>query len=381
MRIAILGGGNGAHACAAHLALKGHQVNMFELPQFESNIEAVIERGGIEISGSVISGFAKLNKVTTNIAEAIDDVELIMQVVPAFGHRKFAETCIPYLKDGQYVVLNPGNGSSLEWYKILKDSAVKKDVKIAETHSLTYACRLQNPGHVQVNHACPKVWFAAMPSKDTSEMLALFKELYPSAVAAKNVLEAFFLNGNPIHHPTGTILNAGRIEYVYGHLQGNLYKTGTDFYMYREGLTPSVVRVAEALDEERLAICRALDLSEITTIEKLYEDGFSVTPDGKPYPNLYEAYHSEVFCGPHASKGPTSLKSRYITEDIPYGLVTWASIGEMLGIKTPTMHALIHLASILNKTDYWKEGRTAEKLGITHMTIDQLKKYLEMGEE
>lgn len=47
----------------------------------------------------------------------------------------------------------------------------------------------------------------------------------------------------PLLHPVGCLLNAGRIERSHG-----------EFYMYEEGMTPSVVHVIESLDRERLKI-------------------------------------------------------------------------------------------------------------------------------
>lgn len=381
MKVAVLGGGNGGHACAGHLALQGHEVNMYELPEFKNNVATTMKQGSVLVSGPDFSGIGKLNKVTTNIEEAIEDVKVVMLVVPAFAQKRFAETFERYLEDDQFVVLNPGYGGSLELYKILKDKVSRRSVKIGETNTLTYACRIQTPGQVRIELVCTKIRFAAMPSKFTDDMLSVFRELYPSTIKAKNVLETCLLIGNPMHHTAGTIFNAGRIEYAYGQLKGNLYKTGEDFYMYREGLTPSVVRIIEALEQERLEISGALALTETTQLRKLYEHGYSVTVDGEPFPSLYEAYHSKVFSGSLASKGPTSLKERYITEDVPYGLVTWSSLGEILGVKTPTMRALIHLASILNETDYWEKGRTTREFGIANMTAGQLNNYVSLGEE
>ena len=57
MKIAVLGSGNGGCAVAADCALHGHEVNLFDFPQFSSNIEAIAKAKGIKATGQV-DGFA-----------------------------------------------------------------------------------------------------------------------------------------------------------------------------------------------------------------------------------------------------------------------------------------------------------------------------------
>src|SRR5690625_7541912 len=101
--VAILGAGNGGFAFAGYLGLKGHKVRLFEIPQFGDNLKEVERAGGIEVVGTV-EGFGKVDKVTTDIKEAIAGVELILVVVPAYAHRGIALACAPYLSEVQIVV-------------------------------------------------------------------------------------------------------------------------------------------------------------------------------------------------------------------------------------------------------------------------------------
>ena len=69
----------------------------------------------------------------------------------------------------------------------------------------------------------------------------------------------------------------------------------------------------------------------------------------------------------------------FITEDVPYGLVPWASLAEKLGVETPIMRALIALASAVNETDYWSVGRSLERLGMGGMSVEEVKSFVETG--
>lgn len=98
--IAVCGCGSAGTAIAADLSLKGCKVNLFELTEFEKNIAPVREHKGIKLTGTTSSGktgFAKLNKITTDAQEAIEDVELIMITVPAPAHGVFLKPFLPIL--------------------------------------------------------------------------------------------------------------------------------------------------------------------------------------------------------------------------------------------------------------------------------------------
>ena len=62
-------------------------------------------------------------------------------------------------------------------------------------------------------------------------------------------------------------------------------------------------------------------------------------------------------------KGPTKVDSRYISEDVPQGLVMLEALGKSLSVATPLVSSLIEIASAALGRDLRMEGRTPEKLG------------------
>ncbi|RLC73573.1 MAG: hypothetical protein DRI26_00500, partial [Chloroflexi bacterium] len=77
--------------------------------------------------------------------------------------------------------------------------------------------------------------------------------------------------------------------------------------------------------------------------------------------------------------GPSSMKARYITEDTPYGLVPVGLLARQLGVSTPVINAVVELASVINQTNYWEQGRKPEELGIAGLGREELKRILEEG--
>lgn len=371
--VAVLGGGNGGHAVAANLALAGYKVNFFELPQFADAFEKVLRTKEIRIEGVSIDGTAKLNLATHDIEQAIKEAEVIFVITPAFGHKAMAEICAPYVQDGQIFVLMPGSGGSLEFAKIFKQKKVKKEVILAESCTLPYGARLKAPGHVMVFIHALILPTGVFPAKKTEEAIPKLKQYYPTIIPAKDVLEAAINNPNPIVHPAATLLSATRIEHSKG-----------EFYLYAEGMTPSVARALESLNEERLSICKALgyklyhwdnlDFKNYNLGETEEECRYRILNT-----SMDAAFGKDGIYAGMKMKGPEHLKDRYITEDVPYGMVLISTLGDLLRIPTPTHDAIIQLTSVINRTNYWKTGRGMRELGLSKMNKKRLKKFLMEG--
>ena len=87
-RVAILGAGNGGRTAAVELGLRGHDVTIFGRPDFGDRLKVIEERGGIRSTG-VIEGDAPV-RVTTDLASAVDDKDLILIVVPTNYQREYS---------------------------------------------------------------------------------------------------------------------------------------------------------------------------------------------------------------------------------------------------------------------------------------------------
>ncbi|MBU2445507.1 MAG: NAD/NADP octopine/nopaline dehydrogenase family protein [Bacteroidetes bacterium] len=355
---AVLGAGHGGLAMAGHLAVMGFQVNLYN--RSKQRLWGVNSMGGITLEGEV-EGFGKINKSTTNIEEAISDVDLIMVVVPATGHSFIAEKCAPFLKDGQVVVLNPGRTfGAIEFKQILNQKNCKADVIIAEAQTFIYASRTIGPGHSKIFRIKNSIPVAAARAHLIPEVLKKLRIAYPQFVAGDNVLKTSFDNIGAVFHPTLCVLNAGWIE------------DEANFQFYAQGVTPSTALILEKVDNERVTVAEALGIRALTARDWLY------LAYGAVGSNLFEAMRANL--GYRGLLAPTRLKMRYLTEDVPTSLVPIASVGKKFGVPTPTIDAIIDFSSILLQTDFRSIGRTVEKLGIQDMSLKDLR-LLAIGEK
>lgn len=349
-RVAIIGAGNGGQSFAAHLGLLGFEVRLYDIEL--EKVEALKRRGKITISGAV-AGEARIPCVTNDIREAIRQADLIMVVVPTVYHAGIATAMAPHLEAGQVVVLNPGaTGGALEVRRAIRREGCTHPLTIAETNTLLYACRSPQPGEAIVHGVKDRVELSALPAVEAPRVAALLNTAFPQFSPVPNILYTSLANVNAMVHPAPTLLNAGRIE------------CRAPFEYYSEGVTPSLARICEVLDGERLAIAQMLGL-RLPSIREWYAISYGVTGD-----SLYEQIQKvRAYDG---IKGPITLNTRYLFEDIPTGLVPLAELGEALGVKTPMMRAVVELGGALLRRDFWREGRSLEKLGLAGMGAQQI---------
>ncbi|MGH2559226.1 MAG: NAD/NADP octopine/nopaline dehydrogenase family protein [Thermomicrobiales bacterium] len=351
-RLTILGGGNTAFSLAANLALAGHAVLLWEHPAFAHTIETIRERGVIHLEGDGNSGAARLAGVTTDPAEALAWSETLICSVPSYAHQPFIDQIVPHLRPGHLLALLPGNLGTLAFAKALREAGAT-GIILAEADTAPYVCRKTAPDRAVIWGIVPRLGIGVFPASQTDEAMPVWRELFPGAVAYPHVLAAGLSALNPIVHPPGVLLNAGRIERSRG-----------EFWFYEEGVTPAVVRATEALDAERLAIGAALGLTLTPVAEGFHQAGFG------PAGDLWSVINGSRMLT--ALRAPGAVDTRWLREDVPFGLVTWAAIGDEFGVETPVMDAIIILASAVLGIDCRAAGRTAIDLDLVGLTPERI---------
>jgi opine dehydrogenase len=363
-KIAVLGAGNGGCAAAADLTLRGFQVRLFS--RSETTVAKLARRGEIELVEAGEKKFAAPYFMSPHLPPVVQGVDLIVVATPAVGHEYLANNLAKYLVDGQRILLNPGHtGGSLHFANLLRALGCKADVQLCETVTLTYICRMPEPGRVEIYRRTTNLRCAAFPGKHTANLVQEMQEIFSNLIPAANVIETGFSNINAIMHPAGMLGNAGWIE-----------KSGGDFLWYYEGITPVIGKWIDALDGERLAIVNALGLEPLRFVDIFHRAGLT-TSAGRDSGSAYQAIHDSE---PNMTiKSPPSLDHRYIKEDVGFGLVPMAEIGKLVGVKTPVMDALITLASRALGVDFRMDGLTLEKMGLAGASAESLPAILENG--
>jgi opine dehydrogenase len=360
-KFTVIGAGHGGKAMAAHLAILGADVALWN--RTFDHISVIKKRGGIELESAEGGphGFGKLRLVTSEMAEAIPYAPVIMVVLPSSAHADIAKAAAPYLKDGQIVILHPGRTlGAIEFVKVMRDNGCTADVTVAEAETFIYASRSDGPAQARIFRIKEAVPLAALPSKHNEMVLNTILHVFPQFIDGVDVLHTGMNNMGAIFHPALTLLNAGWIEHTHG-----------DYQFYIDGVTPSVARVLEVLDRERVTVASSVGIRARTALEWLKLAYDTVGED------LHEAIQNQP--GYYGIKAPTTLNHRYIFEDVPMSLVPMASLGMRYGVNVRGMESIIRLGSFIHKTDYWRRGRTVERLGLEQWSVSELTRFVQEG--
>jgi opine dehydrogenase len=361
--VAVVGAGHSGFGLAGDLALRGVRVHLYEHPAYEAAIAPVREAGGITVRGVVGEGVARPERVTSDAAEALAGATLVFVVVPAYAHDAMAEALAPHLHDDHVVVLMPGNaGGALAFRReVVRQGGPA--VTVAEAASFVFACKKDGAAGVWIRGVKNGLPVGVLPAESTERVMALLHALYPTFAAATDVLETSLSNANHVAHPPALLLNVARIE-----------STGGDYSFFHEGMTPSVARLTDAIDAERMALVGRLGYTPESTLAQLVrfygDQGFG----GATY---YEAVSTTPVHG--AARAPASVDHRYFTEDLPYGLVPIVEIGRVLGMGLPATRGVIDVVGALMGVDFWATGRTAARLGLEGMGVAEMRQYARTG--
>lgn len=370
MEISVLGGGNGAFAHAADLAIKGNTVNLCEVPEFKENLDGIIDKHELRLTVTgnpgLQAGVARLNKVTTSAEEALEDANVVMIVVPAFAQKRFAEFCAPFVRDDHLIMLSPGNfGGCLEFSRILRKSGNSARPILCETECMTYSGFKTGADEVEVSGYKHGHTVAAFPGKMGVRAVAILRDLFPTIKGADSILETGLRNANSVVHAPIALLNSGRIENTKG-----------DFLFYWDGCTRGVGNVVEKVEQERLLIGESMGLN-LPRLRDVLLEWYSHS--GASGDSLAEVLRTNpVYKIDYA---PKQLNHRFFTEDIPYGMVPMEEIGRVAEVPTPTITGVIDLACAALMEDLREKARGLSSLGLSGYSFDDLKNlFLDGGD-
>lgn len=357
--ITIVGGRSTGTAVAADMITRGHTVTMFEQESYGAHMREIQQIGEIRQVGFGPQGAVKAPRITFDPAEAFADAEIIFMAIVANRHREVCSLIAPYLKDGQVVCFFSGNCGSM----ILKPMLGGKDILVGETMGSYNSTRYLGEAKIfHANPVAPSKFVVAFPAKDNQRFVEALSPVYPCTcypnAPVKNAIECALNSPNVTNHLISSILNISAMEHSH------------DFRLYRDGMTPSVVKLIDCVRQERQAVMEGFGYTH---------NVMNVVAIMKAMMNFDEAPIPDK-AGFRLTTGPDCITHRYISEDAFAGDSLMVSMGKLLGVETPVISAAVTLASHLNDCDYYKEGLTLENLGLSRYSVDEINHYLETGE-
>lgn len=361
MRIAVLGGGNGSFAAAADMALAGHDVRMWRRSSGAAREHEAAGRR-ILIKDARGQREAVVSLVTSDIAQAIGNAELILCLTPATAHDDIATVLAPHLEPGQVIFLPPGTLGTLVFAKAAQAAGTVKGVSFAETGTLPWLARKHGPYEVAVTTRAVRLPTGVFPLTDADHALAVIGEAFPGVIEpCGDVLSAALMNAGPIIHPPVITMNAGPLEHF------------ERWDIHNEGTQPSTRRVTDSLDQERIAIREALGYqAPHFPLADHYRD------DGDEW--MYARHgHADLTSSGDWREKIDLTAHRYMLEDVRLGLSLMVSIANLAGVDAPLARSFLAIGQTICATDFMAEGRTLSRLGLSDLSRAQLQQFLHAG--
>ena len=353
MRVAVLGMGPVGLGSAALLASRGtHPVLWSPRHGGGSTSWKVVAEGAVQFSACL--------DVTAVCAEAVSAADAVLVAVPATAYRPVLDQLALVLKPGQPVLISGHLSYGALYLSKLMAQRGAPPPAIAAWGTTVVSGRRIAPGHVRVSSIRKEVDVAALPATEAKPLLALCQDLFGERFRERAGLLAVMLsNVNPQNHLAIALCNFTRIERA-------------ETWFQNTNITPSVGRLMEALDAERLAIAEAVGV-QVRTLRQHFRLSFHV-PEGP----LGEMAHDLAAAG-NDPAAPNSTDTRYVSEDAPFGLQPTVLLGRSCGRPARLHEAGLLTLSALYGKDLAAENDILPALGLDGLPLHDLRRLLRDG--
>lgn len=361
MIITVLGGGNGSFAAAGDFALQGHDVRLWR-----RDAEAVARHRAITARIAVKDSRgrheAQLALVTTDIAEAVRDAELILCPAPAFAQAEIAAQLAPHLTDGQVVFLPPATFGSFIFAKAMHDAGNRADVSFAETGTLPWLTRKHGPFEVAITIRAKRLPTGVFPHRNAFHAHTIINKAFPEVIEpCGDALSGALMNAGPIIHPPLIVMNAGPIEHF------------ERWDIHKEGTQAAIRRVTDALDAERIKVREALDYGA-----PHFPLAHHYATEGEEW--MYgRGSHERLTDSGDWRERLVLTEHRYMREDLRVGLSFLVSVAQLAGVEVPLAKAFLAIGGAICGEDFSQGGRTLASLGLGGLDKAALQKLLREG--
>jgi opine dehydrogenase len=355
MRISILGAGAIAYATAAMLEQAGHETWIWS-PSGKRTIDLAAGQP-LVVTGAFTGSY--MPHVASSIAEAIASADVVVLALPGNGHKLVFDAAVPHMREGQPLIISSHlSFGALYANKLLGARGIRVPI-IVLASTVTTGRQLSSTA-VHVGAIRLKIDMATLPASGIDVGHALCSSLFGDRFVKRSSLLAIALsNLNPQIHLGIALLNLTRME--RGEEWSQLGNT-----------TATVGRLIEALDLERLAIAKAFDV-EVKTAQEHVSQSYNL-PLGTVAAMSQERHRQGL-----GVSGPKTLESRYVLEDVPFGLLPTVLLGLLTEQKATLHESGMAILSAAYGRNLAQENDMLPNLGLNRLSASELQRLAHVG--
>lgn len=352
-KVGIVGAGAIAFATASILATNDHDPMIWS-PSGKGTLDLSI----LTSTGAIEYKFQP--RIASDVEELIASNSIIMLALPANGHVQVMNDVVPYIRPDQIIIISSHSSLGAIYLTQLLYERGITNVPIIAWGTTIATARKTSPTSVQVCTIRSLVDMCTIPENQTYVGLKICKNLFGDKFKLRDGLLAISLsNLNAQNHLGIALGNMSRME------RGEQWSQGLN-------LTPNIGRLLERLDQERLDIANALALN-VRTIYEHFNLSFHV-----PISSVSEMNQAMVAKGNDVN-GPDMANSRYVTEDVPYGLTLIVILGKLVGRPAMLHQAGIQIVSAMYGEDFANANGLLNVLNLEDFSIEDIQKAAKTG--
>lgn len=346
VRVGIVGAGAIGLAYAALIAETGHRVSIWS-PRSSADAlrqQPLSATGALDVTVSVLC--------VTSAEELAIASDVLVIAVPINGHKRVMDELLPHLRPGQTIIVSSmGSLSSLYLFEAAASRGL--DIRVASFGTTVMTARRKHAAQVNVMTRRAVVPVSCLPSCELPAAVDVCRVLFGDVFTQEeNPLVTTLANSNPISHVPLALFNWTRIERAEEWPQ----------YYY---MTPRVSRVIELLDAERLTVANAFGV-KVAGISQHMSRSFKV--DQCSLADIAAELHRRRGGPP----GPVDVETRYLCEDVPFGLVFLHALGTMARVPTPVTDAMIAVSTLVSGEQFADSNELIFGLGLPSESVDGL---------
>ncbi|MBB3303399.1 opine dehydrogenase [Rhizobium sp. BK077] len=346
MKVGIAGAGAIAMGYAAFLLQRGHDASVWS-PSGQRT-KALMEGASLTVRGAISGSF---RPGICRDAKELAESDVIMLALPAYGHRFVLDALLPHIELRHTVIISAHlSFSALFLSKKLADRGMQIPIVAWNTTALT--SKAQSHTEIQVGAIRGKVDMGTVPASFADEVMGTCEDLFGDRFVVKDdILTIVLSNINPQSHLATALCNLTRIE--RGESWGQ-----------RANVTPAVGRLVEALDRERLAIAAALGKS-VPSILDHFANSFGIRAE-----TVTEVSSILVESGKDPM-GPKNVDTRYVLEDVPFGLNPAIRLAELANVEVPLHRSGVEILSACYGRDFASDNDLLSELDFRNVQAMQ----------
>lgn len=356
----ICGSGNAAHALAvvASQNLDGHIDWLVGSDEKAATLHRSLSAAGLHSTGAITAAAERVRTISADPAQVIPNAAMILIVVPAFGHAAVLRRIKPHVRSTTALGCMPTRGFFEFDAAQLGSGNPSVRPEIFGLQTLPWSTRVKTFGEVvHIGALKAEVVLAALPPADASSIAARLARILGTQVVATESFLSLTL-GNP-----GQFIHSGL---MYGHFRG---WQGEEFDesripMLYAGATDKMGEIVERLSNEAIAVARKIEAQSgyalnlqaaMLPIHEWLTTAYGhVTQDISTVATCFRTGPIQARRAPTIEVRPGKFRPdfqyRYLTEDVPYGLVATRALAEIAQVDTPAIDEVITWAqSVLGK--------------------------------